>query len=64
LLQLVHPHDLPAPYGGELEWKFEDDPHLDDDTKQVIGETIPKGPIAFIDGAVVPLISTAAKTTT
>ncbi|KAF9479930.1 CRAL/TRIO domain-containing protein [Pholiota conissans] len=60
LLELVHAHDLPAAYGGELEWKFEDDPHLDSDTKEVVGDAIPKGPVAFVDGAVVQLPTTKA----
>jgi len=54
---LVHSHDLPASYGGKLEWKFEDEPQLDDDAKQVLG-AMPKGPVIFKDGNVVDLSTT------
>ncbi|KAF8968943.1 CRAL-TRIO domain-containing protein [Flammula alnicola] len=57
LSELVHTRDLPVAYGGELEWKFEDEPHLDEDTKQIIGE-MPKGPVVFTDGAVMKLPAT------
>lgn len=51
LRTLVDAKNLPRPYGGELEWKFEDEPALDDDAKQLIGE-MPKGPHIFEDGQV------------
>ncbi|PPQ86317.1 hypothetical protein CVT25_005618 [Psilocybe cyanescens] len=51
LCELVHSRDLPAVYGGELEWRYEDEPHLDEDVKQVIGD-FPKGPVVFVDGRV------------
>ncbi|KAH9923583.1 CRAL/TRIO domain-containing protein [Amylocystis lapponica] len=51
LRKLIDAKDLPRPYGGELEWKFEDEPVLDDDAKQAIGE-MPKGPAYFEDGHV------------
>jgi len=57
LSELIHSHDLPSSYGGKLEWKFEDEPQLDDDTKQVLG-TMPKGPVIFKDGNVVELTTT------
>ena len=57
LSELIHSHDLPASYGGQLEWKFEDEPQLDDDAKQVLG-TMPKGPLLFKDGNVVELTTT------
>ena len=55
LLELIDDHNLPAPYGGALEWKFEDDPHLDEDTKQAVGGAILKGPVIFLNGSVVTL---------
>lgn len=55
LLELVDGRDLPAMYGGQLQWKFEDGPDFDEDTKQLIGETAPKGPVIFKDGVVVKL---------
>ncbi|KAH9829628.1 CRAL/TRIO domain-containing protein [Rhodofomes roseus] len=51
LRTLIDPQNLPRPYGGELDWKFEDEPSLDEDTKNVIG-TMPKGPVEFVDGEV------------
>lgn len=38
-------------YGGDLMWKFEDEPALDDDTISAIKE-MPKGPVVYKDGAV------------
>ncbi len=52
LLELIDDHNLPAPYGGALEWKFVDDPHLDEDTKQAVGTVILKGPVIFVNGSV------------
>ncbi|KAI0714077.1 CRAL/TRIO domain-containing protein [Cerioporus squamosus] len=52
LRTLVDPKDLPKTYGGELDWKFEDEPSLDDAAKELIGE-MPKGPVVFEDGKVV-----------
>ncbi|KIM42946.1 hypothetical protein M413DRAFT_392210 [Hebeloma cylindrosporum] len=52
LAELIHLHDLPVSYGGQLEWKFEDEPLLDDDAKEVLG-TMPKGPVVFKNGSVV-----------
>lgn len=51
LRTLIDAQDLPKTYGGELDWKFEDEPALDDATKAVIGE-MPKGPAEFSDGEV------------
>ena len=39
-------------YGGELDFKFEDEPNLDQAAKDAIGE-VPKGPVIFMDGAIV-----------
>ena len=52
LCKLIDPKDLPKVYGGELDWKFEDEPALDDAAKEVLGE-MPKGPVVFVDGKVV-----------
>ena len=51
LRTLIDPQNLPRPYGGELDWKFEDEPSLDADTKNAIG-SMPKGPVEFVDGQV------------
>jgi hypothetical protein len=52
LRALVDKENLPKPYGGELDWTFQDEPNLDADAKGVIGE-MPKGPFIFVDGMVV-----------
>ena len=52
LRNLIDPQDLPKPYGGELEWKYEDEPSLDAPVKEAIGE-MPRGPAVFLDGKVV-----------
>ena len=49
LLELVDPHNLPAVYGGELEWKYGDEPKLDDETRGLLGQ-LPKGPAIFVNG--------------
>lgn len=56
LREFVDLKDLPKDYGGELDWKFEDEPLLDEDAKQVLGE-LPKGPVIFIDGGVAAVSS-------
>jgi hypothetical protein len=52
LRNLVDAKDLPKQYGGELEWEFSNEPSLDEQTKKVLG-VMPKGPVLFVDGAVV-----------
>ena len=49
---LIDEKDIPQTYGGQLAWKFEDEPDLDDAIRGVIGE-MPKGPATFVDGLVV-----------
>ncbi|PFH53280.1 hypothetical protein AMATHDRAFT_1351 [Amanita thiersii Skay4041] len=51
LRELIQPKDLPKSYGGELEWKFEDEPSLDEDATQALGQ-MPRGPVTFINGSV------------
>lgn len=46
---MINPADLPVAYGGELDWKYEDDPSFDNETKQII-ECMPKGPYIFVNG--------------
>ncbi|KAF9267599.1 CRAL/TRIO domain-containing protein [Marasmius fiardii PR-910] len=48
---LINPVHLPAVYGGELDWQFENEPSLDDPAKQAI-HSMPKGPSIFVDGNV------------
>ncbi|KAH7925871.1 CRAL/TRIO domain-containing protein [Leucogyrophana mollusca] len=52
LRSLIDAKDLPQQYGGGLQWVFEDGPLLDDDIVGVISE-LPRGPAAFVDGAIV-----------
>ncbi|KAI0700073.1 CRAL/TRIO domain-containing protein [Cytidiella melzeri] len=64
LRTLVDAQDLPKPYGGELDWTFQDEPSLDDAAKAVVGE-MPKGPVVFIDGqAQKPLVPIKNQTST
>ena len=38
------------PYGGELEWKYGDEPNPDDETRELLNQ-LPKGPVIFVNGA-------------
>ncbi|KDQ62263.1 hypothetical protein JAAARDRAFT_30157 [Jaapia argillacea MUCL 33604] len=54
LRDLIDPEDLPKVYGGKLDFKFEDEPNLDDHAKEALGgDQVPKGPVLFINGRVV-----------
>lgn len=53
LLELVDDHNLPASYGGELEWTYTDEPNLDDETKELFNQ-LPEGPVIFLNGAIMP----------
>lgn len=53
LQSFIDPKNLPKPYGGELDWKFEDEPNLDDEAKEALGGSMPRGPHLFVDGTVV-----------
>lgn len=46
LLELINGNDLPKVYGGQLDWRYEDEPILDDAARELIGE-MPKGPAIF-----------------
>lgn len=48
---IIDPENLPKPYGGELDWKFEDEPNLDQAAQELIGD-MPKGPAIFKNGLV------------
>jgi len=53
LRDLIDTEDLPQSYGGKLEWKYGDEPNLDKECSNLIsGDTLPKGPVLFVDGAV------------
>lgn len=55
---LIDPAHLPKAYGGELDWKFEDEPSLDDDAKKFIGN-LSMGPVIFENNTVArPKVST------
>lgn len=45
-MEFIDDRDLPKVYGGQLDWRFEDEPILDDAARELIGE-IPKGPVVF-----------------
>ncbi|KAF8649008.1 hypothetical protein AX16_006122 [Volvariella volvacea WC 439] len=51
LRELIDAKNLPKTYGGELDWKFEDEPALDEDAKAALG-TMPTGPAIFVNGSV------------
>ena len=59
---LIEEDNLPERYGGKLNWTFEDEPALDADTKEHIGE-MPKGPTAWIHGRVTKLGAETHETT-
>jgi len=61
LLELVNAKDLPKPYGGQLDWRFEDGPNLDDAARELIGE-MPKGPVIFENNRVERPTSVEPKT--
>lgn len=52
LRKIIDNENIPKSYGGELDFNFEDEPNLDQASKDAIGE-IPKGPVIFKDGIVV-----------
>jgi len=52
LRKFIDNKNIPKAYGGELDFNFEDEPNLDQDAKDVIGE-MPKGPVIFQGGVVV-----------
>lgn len=49
LRHLIAAEDLPAVYGGDLPWVFEDEPCLDSEALKVV-KVMPKGPAAFVEG--------------
>ena len=51
LATLISRENLPKSYGGDFDWDFFDEPDLDDEARNVIGE-MPKGPWIFEDGKV------------
>jgi hypothetical protein len=50
---LIDPKDLPKVYGGELDWKFEDDPALDDAAKEALSGSFPRGPCWWKGGKLI-----------
>ncbi|KAK4050357.1 cytosolic factor, phosphatidylinositol/phosphatidylcholine transfer protein [Microbotryomycetes sp. JL221] len=48
LTKFIEPQHLPKVYGGELNWKFGDQPNLDDEMKKVLGfDAVPRGTLRF-----------------
>jgi len=52
LRKFIDNENIPKAYGGELDFKFEDEPNLDQAARDVVGE-MPKGPVTFWNGVVV-----------
>jgi hypothetical protein len=53
LREIIKAEDLPRVYGGELEWKYEDEPSLDKEVQGMIeAETLPPGPLVWENGKV------------
>lgn len=52
LLELIDPDSLPKVYGGSLDWKYGEPAILDQKLKEVIGDQLPPGALAFEDGNV------------
>ena len=52
LEEIIKMEDIPNVYGGQLPWKYEDEPVLDSEIKAVIGETLPPGPLKWKDDKV------------
>jgi hypothetical protein len=63
LLNLINKENLPKEYGGDLDWKFEDEPNLDEDARRVLEKSMtdkggvttnvmPRGPTVFARGRV------------
>lgn len=61
LLSHIAASDLPIEYGGELEWKWQDQPNLDQSARHLVdevyqktdrGEVFSKGPLVFQDGCI------------
>ncbi|EMD39747.1 hypothetical protein CERSUDRAFT_112035 [Gelatoporia subvermispora B] len=48
LTALIAPSDLPQPYGGELPWRFEDPPALDEQAAAALGGQLPRGPVEWV----------------
>jgi hypothetical protein len=55
LKEVIPPESLPQVYGGELAWKYEDEPSLDEEIKAKIGRDTVRGPLLWEDGKVVEL---------
>ncbi|KAL2851918.1 CRAL/TRIO domain-containing protein [Aspergillus pseudoustus] len=61
LLSHIDAADLPERYNGELRWEWEDQPNLDESTRNLVnevyqkthrGEVFSKGPLMFQDGCI------------
>lgn len=55
LQEVIPAENLPKAYGGQQEWKYEDEPMLDDEIQAKIGRDGTKGPVLWEDGKVVEL---------
>jgi hypothetical protein len=55
LRDIVPAENLPRVYGGEMDWKYEDEPMLDEEIKAKIGKDSVKGPLVWEDGRMIML---------
>lgn len=54
LHEIIHPFDLPKVYGGELEWKYEDEPNIEQEIASLLGaKEAPDGPAEWKDGQLI-----------
>lgn len=53
LKQIIKPEDIPKIYGGELDWKYEDDPKLDNELQAVVGQELPPGPLIWQNDTII-----------
>jgi hypothetical protein len=62
LLELIESKDLPQIYGGELKWKYEDEPIYDDEIEAIVGHSLPPGPLVWEEDKIKPVGSGRAST--
>jgi hypothetical protein len=55
-MAIIDSENLPKAYGGKLDWKYEDDPSLDEDAQKAMDSaTISTGPLLFKNGKIITL---------
>lgn len=53
--EIIDLDNLPRVYGGRMDWRYEDEPLLDEEIKKSIGADETKGPVIWEDGRMVLL---------